>query len=103
MKTAKNTTIRTTIVSIKAANVIETTNNETTTITTEDASYDYCMIINFEVINLVHKDHIDHGARRVHDMVSESNMEVNSDKALKSNHTSICMEKLKETVKLETI
>eukprot|EP00973_Karenia_brevis_P094196 12421258-Karenia_brevis.AAC.1 len=37
MRTSRSTTIRTTIVSIKAANVIKTTNNETTTTTSKDA------------------------------------------------------------------
>eukprot|EP00973_Karenia_brevis_P066694 9272672-Karenia_brevis.AAC.1 len=80
-----------------------TTNNETTIKTTVDASY--AVNINFKVINL-HRDHIDHRARSVHDILSESNMEVhsdeaievidlndtlnhNADKALKSDHTSI--------------
>eukprot|EP00973_Karenia_brevis_P061525 8554548-Karenia_brevis.AAC.1 len=42
-----------------------TTNNETMIITTLDATY----------------VQVDHRARRVHDMLSESNREVNSDKA----------------------
>eukprot|EP00973_Karenia_brevis_P051151 7104601-Karenia_brevis.AAC.1 len=46
---------------------------------------------------------VDHRARRVHDMLSESNMEVSMLclQKLKSDHTSICIEKLKETLKLE--
>eukprot|EP00973_Karenia_brevis_P092303 12411745-Karenia_brevis.AAC.1 len=97
MKTAKSTTIRTTtIVIIKAASAIMTTNSETTITTTADASYDHCIIIHFKVINLHIAEHkIDHRARRVHDMLSESNMEDNSDKALKPDYASICLEKLK--------